>query len=577
MFGSQIILQVNISGFFRSTFICIFCLVLNPRIYSQCSTSVVPPATINGVYITETYTGSVSRYLGAYVSCSGSNTANTPPNSLWLGSQGAFDYTMKFNMPINNLVIVITASGQGANENFIFTTNNGKATITMSIGCNSTINGNEILSGAGAQVSGGGGGIFTISDPGGNYTSLTIKGAGGQNGSLVAVCSSSVTPAPKKPSYNSLNLSICHRDSVKVGKHWYKKPGTYKDTFVNYVKMDSILTTNLSYKANTFVGQVISICPGSSYSIGKRTYNMPNIYNDTFKAYKGCDSIVTTDLRFLPKSYFSQALTLCIGESLKVNKRTYTANGIYKDTFISNRGCDSIVTTTLTFNPKSSFTHNITICEGEQCIIGSSVYTTGGTFADITKNYWGCDSIITTNLTVIPKPVVDFSFKDDVVNTDDVILFTNLSNGADRYHWQFGTDKRDSSNLTSPVFTFLTDGIKRIMLAGINNITGCKDTIYKNIEVLDNTMVCIPIAFTPNADGLNDQFFAASRNYDVVEMRILNRWGEILFETKSLGTGWDGTYKGGECQQDVYLYVIELTNTKYHKTRVFKGTLTLLR
>ena len=154
-----------------------------------CSGSVVPPATINGVVITDSSTGSVGTYAPAFTSC---GSVTTPPNSKDLGAFGVFTYTMNFSVPINNLIVFITGTGVGGNENFIFTTNTGTGipTITSSISCFSTIVGNQIFSGAGAG-SNGGGGQFVITNNI-NFTSVTISGNGGLAGSLLSVCANSI-------------------------------------------------------------------------------------------------------------------------------------------------------------------------------------------------------------------------------------------------------------------------------------------------------------------------------------------------------------------------------------------------
>ena len=160
-----------------------------------CSSSVVPPTTINGVIITDSSTGSVESYANTLSSCSGS--VIVPANSKWLGQTGVFTYTMNFSSPVNDIIIFLGgagASGRPINENFIFTTNTGDGipTILSTTSCYSTIIGNQILSGANAPVgTGGGGGKFMISNSV-DFTSLTISGNGGQDGSILSVCSNSI-------------------------------------------------------------------------------------------------------------------------------------------------------------------------------------------------------------------------------------------------------------------------------------------------------------------------------------------------------------------------------------------------
>ena len=73
-----------------------------------CSGSVVPPATINGVVITDSSTGSVGTYPSEFTSC---GSVTTPANSKYLGQGGVFTYTMNFSVPINNLIVFIAGRG----------------------------------------------------------------------------------------------------------------------------------------------------------------------------------------------------------------------------------------------------------------------------------------------------------------------------------------------------------------------------------------------------------------------------------------------------------------------------------
>jgi len=101
---------------------------------------------------------------------------------------------MIFSVPVNNIVVFITATGDGGDENFIFTTNTGSGIpiILSSVNCYTTITGNVILSGAGAPGgSGGGGGEFLIQNST-SFTTLTITGNGGFDGSLLSICANSV-------------------------------------------------------------------------------------------------------------------------------------------------------------------------------------------------------------------------------------------------------------------------------------------------------------------------------------------------------------------------------------------------
>lgn len=90
-------------------------------------------------------------------------------------------------------------------------------------------------------------------------------------------------------------------------------------------------------------------------------------------------------------------------------------------------------------------------------------------------------------------------------------------------------------------------------------------------------MLFIPTGFTPNNDGHNDQFFVTA-DWEVsdFEIVIFQRGGGIVFKTKDINVGWDGTFNGTELPQGAYAYMITYKNSLGDSKRV-KGTINLIR
>jgi gliding motility-associated-like protein len=81
------------------------------------------------------------------------------------------------------------------------------------------------------------------------------------------------------------------------------------------------------------------------------------------------------------------------------------------------------------------------------------------------------------------------------------------------------------------------------------NAFGCYDTTSLPIHVSADELLYIPNAITPNGDGKNDWFmpFGAGWSIDNYEMRIYNRWGQLLFVTTNINKPWYGeTLNTGE-------------------------------
>lgn len=82
-----------------------------------------------------------------------------------------------------------------------------------------------------------------------------------------------------------------------------------------------------------------------------------------------------------------------------------------------------------------------------------------------------------------------------------------------------------------------------------------------SLLLMECSELWIPNSFTPNNDGVNDVFLPKGVEIENFEMLIFNRWGEHLFTSDNLETGWDGTFQGEIAKCDVYYYLIRYTRT----------------
>lgn len=140
------------------------------------------------------------------------------------------------------------------------------------------------------------------------------------------------------------------------------------------------------------------------------------------------------------------------------------------------------------------------------------------------------------------------------------------------YTWTVGPETFVGNSFT---YNWTEEGEYTIYLDFISDF-GCVDTISYDVSVIpcQETYFYVPNSFTPNNDAVNDVFNFYGYNYNSPQMFIFNRWGELLFQSETIG--WDGTYKNNLCQDDVYVYMIrwyDKNNKFYQKI----GHVTLLR
>ena len=118
----------------------------------------------------------------------------------------------------------------------------------------------------------------------------------------------------------------------------------------------------------------------------------------------------------------------------------------------------------------------------------------------------------------------------------------------------------------------------RAIEAGAGNDGKVQTALSTRASIKRETVIFIPNAFTPRAaEGDNNIFkptcyFVKQGSYF---MRVFNRQGALLFESKDTEIGWDGTFKGEFCHPNTYVYVIEYVNSDGEKV-VKKGTFALV-
>lgn len=207
------------------------------------------------------------------------------------------------------------------------------------------------------------------------------------------------------------------------------------------------------------------------------------------------------------------------------------------------------------------------------CITAGGDYLIKATFTDAN----GCPNSNTYTLNAYPVPTAMFEFS-PLTPIEEIgeVKFTDGSKGPgiNTWNWYFINNNTQSS-LQNPSYTFPKAGSYPIALV-VTNKWGCADTVVKSISVVEDKSFYLPNSFTPNGDGINDIFLPKGYNILKYEMSIFDRWGEKLFTTTDLANGWDGTYKGTDSKEDVYVWKVSLT-TNDAKVKVYTGHVTLMK
>lgn len=375
---------------------------------------------------------------------------------------------------------------------------------------------------------------------------------------------------------SSQNPIICSGQNYTLpGGAVVTTAGTYMDTISLGSGCDSIITTNLTVNPAVTSSQNPSICTGQNYTLpGGTVVSTAGTYMDTLLSSSGCDSIITTTLTVSNALTANQSFTLCQGTNFTLPGGTVVStSGTYLDTLTSTGGCDSIITTNLTYNANSTNSQTPIICSNETYTLPSgTAVSTSGTYTDTLTNIYGCDSIITTILTVNPQPTTTISPNVTIQPGDNTSL---IATGGASYTWSPGTGLDNTTSATviaSPAQT-TTYCVKII------DANGCVDsicvTVFVELPCPTNENLQVPNAFSPNNDNVNDEFCLQGWDGCIEDFQIYiyNRWGEKVYESKDPNFCWDGK----QMDAQVFVYYLKAKYSNFDDIIIKRGNISLIR
>lgn len=252
------------------------------------------------------------------------------------------------------------------------------------------------------------------------------------------------------------------------------------------------------------------------------------------------------------------------------------------------QGCEPLE---VTFNSSSTAASGVVDCSwlmNGQVLNGCSnlVYTfpVNGTYdiALITTSATGCvDSATYANFIYVEAtPVAEFDVSlTELPSLEPTAEFYNLSTGATSYQWDFN-DNTTTSAETNPTHDFpaSNQGSYNVELVAISPL-GCADTAYRVIKVIEELIYYIPNSFTPDGDQYNQIFqpvFTTGFDPQNFEIKIYDRWGEVIWESLDPSAGWDGTYDGKILPSGTYTWVVTFKMIYNEERKVLTGHVTIL-
>lgn len=180
------------------------------------------------------------------------------------------------------------------------------------------------------------------------------------------------------------------------------------------------------------------------------------------------------------------------------------------------------------------------------------------------------DSAIRVNPT--PEAVFTASLDSVFIEDAEVFLDGSASQGFDRSEIQLNGNI--ISNQLQSFYEFQDTG-KQVVDLILSNSVACSDTASVEVFVFDLFELSIPNVFTPNGDGINDDFRVVASGIYQYAIKVFNRFGKQVYFSNSIEAGWDGYINERKAAPGVYFYEIVVQDPDGN-FRDFQGTISLL-
>lgn len=293
------------------------------------------------------------------------------------------------------------------------------------------------------------------------------------------------------------------------------------------------------------------------YSIDSVNYQSSNIFQAPIGHYRvfvkdgsGCTSAQSADVTFASDITLSTMpdTTICVGQSVQL---ATTSNG-QTFSWVPQNGLDNARALEPVATPDATTQYIITATKGL------------------------CTQTDTIQVRVSPK--LEVNVTPDALIEYNVPFQLNATSPQIRdyagvtFLWT-PADGLNDANIQSPI-AVLQDN--QSYTVDVTSELGCKGSGTVNLSIKRQESIIIPTAFSPNGDGKNEVLTPLVNDIESLRyFRIYNRWGQLVFFTDQLNTGWNGSFKGGSAISGTYVWEIEGVSTK-GKVITKRGSVMLL-
>lgn len=371
-----------------------------------------------------------------------------------------------------------------------------------------------------------------------------------------------------QPSVAVRDLVGC--DSLQVDGAWFFADTAFRDTLAGDASngCDSIVQTTLTIGST--IETVLDVQGCDEVVIDGVLYTRDTTVVDVLPGVGGsCDTVRTATITIRSSASSTEAATICAGEVFTLPDGTIVdQTDVYQTTLAAANGCDSVITTDLTVRAPVLDETIIEACDS--AVLDAVTVFADTVFTDTLTAGSGCDSIVSTLVTVQATPAVDAGSDTTLFIGESVDLA--ITDGQDAT-WSTG----DQGPTTT--YTATAAGTEPVTVTAFaqDGLCPASDTVLVTVRTADADIL-VPQAFTPNGDGVNDVFGpTVADGVERMELTIYNRWGQVVFDGEGPAPVWDGTLDGEPQPAGSFLYELEVFLIGQDEANTLAGSVLLLR
>ncbi|MFN4234602.1 MAG: gliding motility-associated C-terminal domain-containing protein [Bacteroidia bacterium] len=379
------------------------------------------------------------------------------------------------------------------------------------------------------------------------------------------------------PNYNISSTSVSNPSvwpDVDTSYTLIISNGICADTLIYPITVTHV---NLQANADTTICQGASLLLSASNGTGSGTYIWSN--NPSFSpALNNPNDSTVNVLPVTNTSYYVQTtINGCTAvDTVQVN--VSSVNVTTTNISVCNPGQYTLTATATPTNVSYQWQPSALIVSGANTASPTVIAQSNSSYQVIATNTNGCSDTAVASITISAlglATVNAYADEDTLINGESTTLHVTPASGYNIV-WAPASGLSNAAS-ADPI---ATPNSTTEYIVSITDAQGCSRTDTLKITVIDficeEPYIYLPNAFTPNGDGQNDILYLRGNLIDEMYLAIYNRWGELVFESTSPQVGWDGTYKGMNCDPAVFVYYFTVKcrgGQEYFK----KGNITLIR